>query len=124
MSVEEALCKAIENIGSEYRITELNRIWSKEIFNVPENEVKSTGYVVDTLEAAIWCCYNSKDYKEAVLKAVNLGGDTDTIAAVTGGLSGIIYEELPSEWVWKIRKIHLLQKACNSLGIITDKKFL
>ena len=47
--------------------------------------------MVDTLEAALWCLLNTSSYSEAILKAVNLGNDTDTIAAVTGGVAGIFY---------------------------------
>ena len=51
--------------------------------------------------STIWCLLNSSSYAESVLKAVNLGGDTDTTAAVTGGLAGIYYgiENIPPEWV-------------------------
>lgn len=58
--------------------------------DLPRTEIRSSGYVVDTLEAAIWCLLNSSNYKECILKAVNLGGDTDTIGAVAGGLAGLI----------------------------------
>jgi ADP-ribosylglycohydrolase len=44
--------------------------------------------VVATLTAAVWCLLTSKDYRETVLKAVNLGGDTDTTGIVAGGSSG------------------------------------
>ena len=56
-----------------------------------ENEIRSTGYVVDTLEAALWAFFSGESYREIALKAVNLGGDTDTIAAIAGGLAGIYY---------------------------------
>lgn len=56
-----------------------------------ENRILATSYVVDTLEAAIWCLLNTDSYKECVLKAVNLGDDADTVAAVAGGLAGIYY---------------------------------
>lgn len=74
--------------------------------NLKRNDIKSTGYVVDTLVAAVWCLMNSKDYADCVLKAVNLGGDTDTIAAVAGGLAGIVYgiSNIPQEWLDKIPK--------------------
>ena len=67
---------------------------------LPESEIKSTGYIVDTLEAAVWCFINTDSYKDCVLKAVNLGGDTDTIASVAGGLAGIYYgrDSIPQEW--------------------------
>ena len=50
-----------------------------------------SGYVVDTLEAALWCLLNTEDYSSCILRAVNLGEDTDTVAAVAGGLAGIYY---------------------------------
>ena len=66
-----------------------------------EEDIKSSGYVVDSLEASIWCLYNSNSYTEAVLRAVNLGEDTDTIGAITGSLAGLFIggEHLPKEWV-------------------------
>ena len=88
----------IENYA---RLTDL---W--EFKNTPEAEIRSSGYVVDTLEAAVWCLVNSGSYSEAVLKAVNLGSDTDTVAAVTGGLAGLYYgiEGIPEEWVASIQR--------------------
>ena len=69
------------------------------------DEVRSGGYVVDTLTASRWCLQTSRSYSEAVLKAVNLGGDTDTTAAVTGGLAGIIwgYGSIPTAWLDTLR---------------------
>lgn len=65
------------------------------------DDIKSSGYVVDTLEASIWCLINSNSYEEAVLMAVNLGGDTDTTGAVTGALAGIYYgyDAIPKKWI-------------------------
>ena len=68
-----------------------DRILSKRILGLTENEIRSTGYVVDTLEAALWAFFSGESYREIALKAVNLGGDTDTIAAIAGGLAGIYY---------------------------------
>lgn len=55
------------------------------------DDIKSGGYVVDTLEASLWSILNSNSFEEAVLTAVNLGSDTDTTGAVAGGLAGIVY---------------------------------
>lgn len=57
--------------------------------------------MIDTLEASLWCIFNTSSFKDAVLKAVNLGDDTDTVGAITGGLAGIIYgnDSIPSEWI-------------------------
>ncbi len=97
------------------------RLWNlTEFKELSENEIKSSGYVVDTLEAAIWCFLKTDSYKECVLKAVNLGDDTDTVAAVAGGLAGFYYgiEDIPKEWLSIIPKkewiIELVEKmlAC------------
>ncbi len=61
------------------------------VADTPEDYIESSGYVVDTLEAAVWCLQNTNNYKDCVLKAVNLGEDTDNVAAVAGGLAGLHY---------------------------------
>ena len=78
-----------------------SRILDKSIIELSKNEIKSTGYVVDTFEAVIWLFFNEESYKETVLAAVNLGGDTDTIAAIVGGMAGVYYgiNEIPENWI-------------------------
>ncbi|MBA2747494.1 MAG: ADP-ribosylglycohydrolase family protein [Tatlockia sp.] len=77
------------------------RVFSRELDTLPIEDINSEGYVIDTLEASLWCFLNASSYAEAVLMAVNLGEDTDTTAAVTGGLVGIYYgvENIPMEWM-------------------------
>ena len=77
-------------------------------------EIKSSGYVVDTLEAAIWCLMTTNDYKSCVLKAVNLGNDTDTVAAVSGGLAGALYgyDDIPKEWLDTLKRRDYIEKMC------------
>ena len=77
-------------------------LWDVEAFSkLDEDSIKSSGYVVDTLMAAIWCFLNTDNYRDCVLKAVNLGDDTDTVGAVAGGLAGIYYgiEAILEEWL-------------------------
>lgn len=64
------------------------------------SDIRSGGYVIETLEASICCFIQGTDYASSVLTAVNLGGDTDTVAALTGGLAGIFYEmeDIPAGW--------------------------
>jgi len=83
---------------------------------MPVDQISSSGYVVHTLEAGIWCLLTTKNYQEVVLKAVNLGDDTDTIAAVAGGLACMYYgyEEIPKEWLKVIVKRSFLEESCNS----------
>lgn len=89
----------------------------KQYINKKRSFVFSSGYVVDTLDASMWCLFNSNNYSESVLKAVNLGDDTDTTGAVTGGLAGIIYgyNDIPYEWLKVIAKRNEIEKLCNIL---------
>ena len=66
-----------------------------------EEEIKSSGYVVDTLEAVLWCAGNTSNYRDCVLKAVILGEDTDTVGAIAGSLAGLLYgmENIPEDWL-------------------------
>ena len=82
------------------------------ISSLPVEQIKSTGYVADTLEAAIWTLENTDNFKDAVMTAVNLGDDTDTVGAVTGALAGIIYgyDAIPAEWLKDLRRKDLIDK--------------
>lgn len=90
--------------------------------SLPEDEIRSGGYVVDTLEAALWCLLNTDNYRDCVLKAVNLGSDTDTVAAVVGGLAGIHYglSGIPSDWLDGIEGKKLLNDCCDSLVVFCN----
>lgn len=89
------------------------RLGQREFYDLPESEIESSGYVVDTLEAALWCFANTNNYKDCVLKAVNLGGDTDTVAAVAGGLAGLFYgiDNIPKEWIEMLRGKDIIDSA-------------
>jgi ADP-ribosyl-[dinitrogen reductase] hydrolase len=77
------------------------RLLIDQIELIPEDHIKSSGYVIHTLEASIWCILTTDNYKDAVLAAVNLGDDTDTTGVVTGGLAGILYghKSIPESWL-------------------------
>jgi ADP-ribosyl-[dinitrogen reductase] hydrolase len=85
----------------------VERVWSGAIEQLAESDIQSSGYVVHTLEAALWCWLTTDNYVDAVLKAVNLGDDTDTTAAVTGGLAGLTYgvTGLPTDWIDAIARL-------------------
>jgi len=84
-----------------------NKLLAGSIDLLPEGQIKSSGYVLHTLEASIWCLLTTDNYKDAVLKAVNLGEDTDTTSAVTGGLAGLLYgyEAIPENWLEQLARI-------------------
>ncbi len=100
-----------------------NRIEDKNFKGLEEEEIKSGGYVVDTLEASIWCLLNTNDYKSCVLKAVNLGSDTDTTGAVVGGLAGLRYgyESIPKEWLATIARREYIENMCDDLYLSLTK---
>lgn len=84
--------------------------------NLSENDIQSSGYVVHTLEAAIWCLLHTNSYESCVLKAVNLGDDTDTTGAVAGGLAGIYYgaDNIPHEWLTTVAKREYIEQLCTA----------
>jgi ADP-ribosylglycohydrolase len=91
------------------------RIFKDDFINLQQEEIKSSGYVVDTLEAALWCLLNTHSYESCVLKAVNLGEDTDTVAAVAGGLAGIHYgiSAIPEKWLSRIPRLEYIKQLCS-----------
>lgn len=98
-----------------------DRLFRKEIYSLPENEIASDGYVLHTLEASVWCLLTTENYKDAVLKAVNLGNDTDTTGAVTGGLAGLLYgfESIPQNWLQQLARyediVRLAERLANKI---------
>lgn len=103
------------------------RILKADIKKLTIEKIKSSGYVVDTLEASLWVLLNAKDYKEAIIGAINLGGDTDTIGAITGSMAGIVYgyDTFPEQWLEKLVKRDYLEELCEKfeeilIGTKTD----
>ena len=94
------------------------RLFARDFDKTPVSEIKSSGYVVDTLEAAVWCLLTTDSYKDCVLKAVNLGEDTDTVGAVAGGLAGILYgyECIPEEWRNTLIRRDYIEEMCERAG--------
>ena len=103
-SREEAVKAAAGDfVGIYERSAEMpafGRILDADFAALPGMAIHSGGYVMDTLEAAVWCLLTTEDFASCVLKAVNLGADTDTTGCVAGALAGVFHGEnsLPAEW--------------------------
>lgn len=113
--IQEGLKRGFTYYDSEPELYYYERLKDLEWFcQLGRSEIKSSGYVVDTLEAVIWCLATSDAFRESLLKAVNLGLDTDTIAALAGGLAGLYYgyEEIPGEWLSVLKKRKELEELC------------
>jgi ADP-ribosylglycohydrolase len=108
-------------LDDQSEVDVFNRLLKGNIYELPEGKIHSSGYVVHTLEASIWCLLTTDNYKDAVLKAVNLGEDTDTTGAVTGGLAGLLYgvETIPKEWIDKLARRDDIEDLSERMG----KKF-
>lgn len=106
------LCKTKDPV--EFR--HFDRLMDPSFASLPEKAINSSGYVVDTLEAAIWCLLNTKNYHDCVLKAVNLGDDTDTTASVAGGLAGIVYtrDGIDKKWIEGLARRDFIDKICDA----------
>ena len=96
-----------------------DRILKNNIGEYSENEIESSGYVLHSLEASLWCFLNWNTYEETVLKAVNLGGDTDTTAAITGGLAGMYYgmDSIPQQWIVALARKNDIDDLCERLSL-------
>jgi len=117
-----------------------SQTWSGQITDImagswrgkARSEIKSSGYVAHSLEAAIWCVARTSSFAEAVLLAANLGGDADTVAAITGQLAGALYghRSIPSNWLGQLtgqgmifgmaRQLVDRTSAARSLPLIPD----
>lgn len=100
-SKDEILAGTWLSTVSEHIPPKIVEISNGSYFNKPEADINGTGYVIDSLEAALWCFKTTNSYKEAVLTAANLGDDADTTAAIVGMLAGAYYgvEGIPEEWL-------------------------
>lgn len=110
-SVYKGLNKAKNKVNKYY-----DRLLNTDIGAAHQTTIKSGGYIVDSLEAAIWCLLTTENYQECVLKAVNLGNDTDTVGAIAGGLAGALYEfdSIPNKWLNTLKRKSYIEDMCKN----------
>ena len=99
-------------------IDQLSLLLHNDITTQPREAICSLHHVAETIKAAMYCFMKGNDYKETVLMAVNLGDDTDTTAAVAGGLAGLYYgfESIPEKWIQEIKRSGDIKDLCDRLA--------
>ncbi|CAD7699086.1 unnamed protein product [Ostreobium quekettii] len=115
---EEMLSTAVTPVSSK-----LQSISNGSYKNKPASDIKGTGYVVECLEAALWCFWSTSSFREAILEAANLGDDADTTAAVCGQIAGAYYGEsnIPSAWLKKLAMRDDIAKLADDLRTKTPE---
>lgn len=118
----------INVIKSYYKEYELElklfeNILNKDISKINKDELSGSGYVVSTLESSLYSFLTSKNYKDSIYKAILIGEDTDTIASITGGLSGLYYgyENIPDKWIKSIARRKEINALIDDFKIIYDE---
>lgn len=119
MSPKEAIKKAMQGFSEAKEYQRIPRIWKYE-----EKDILSGGYVVNSLEAALWALTTTNSYLDCVYKAINLGNDTDTIGAIAGGMAGIVYgiggkKGIPKKMIRRVAKKGEIRELCKE----ADSKF-
>lgn len=110
-ALAEARHTFMELFSDSPEITVFRDILQADLGSWDDSQVSSGGYVMETLTASLWCLLTTSSYSECVLKAVNLGDDTDTTGCVAGGLAGVYYglNALPEAWSAKLPRQEALK---------------
>ena len=125
LSIAEHVKLAGNKIKEHYKdsneLSHFSRIFNNDLNN--EDTISSKGYVISTFESVIYALETTDIFKDAVLKAVNLGRDTDTVGAICGGLAGIYYgyDSIPIHWIESIPKINQVLELCENYEAYCDE---
>ena len=101
----------------------IRRILKNDISKYDLDTISSKGYVLDTLEATLWVLFNTDSYNQAIIGAINLGNDTDTVGACVGGLAGIYYgfDKINELWIKDILKYDYIIGLCEKFDEVLKK---
>jgi ADP-ribosylglycohydrolase len=123
LSVDEHIANANEKIKNHYKDSKALESFENIFNNHCPEEHLGRAHAIYTLESVLYCLKNTDNYSDAVLKAVNLGHDTDTTAAICGGLAGIYYgyDSIPIDWIKQINKIDEVLSLCERYEAFCDE---
>jgi ADP-ribosylglycohydrolase len=122
---EDALEHALRHALHCYRrppwdkeLPHLGTVLSGDVADLHRFQVRSGGYVVETLEGALWSFMRAESFEHALLIAVNLGGDTDTIGCINGGLAGVHFgaEAIPEDWLMALPRLAEVAELCEQFA--------
>ncbi len=123
---KESVAEGLTNAFNYYKASDrfraeavhFGRLLHEDFAKLPETDIRSSGYVVNTLEAAVWSFLSTDSFESCVLKAVNLGDDTDTVAAIAGALAGILYglDAIPKEWLSTLVERQYIENLCDQFA--------
>jgi ADP-ribosylglycohydrolase len=108
-----------------FQSTKVQSIAAGEYRRKSTAAISGSGYVIHCLESSLWCAAQAASYLEGVLRAVNLGDDTDTTGAVTGGLLGLRFGKsaIPSEWVEQLARRNDILALCDRFQEVCQRKW-
>ena len=123
LAIDEHIKNSVDIIKEHYKDNEELVEFKRIIDDDFTGEIRSGGYVIDSIESVIYCLKTTDNYKDAVLKAVNLGGDTDTTGGICGGLAGIFYgfDAIPIDWIESIPKLDKVMSLCEKFEAYCDR---
>ena len=122
ITIEEHIDSACDKIKEYYKDSPELKHFEK-IFNKDFDKISGKGYVISTFEVVIYSLLNSENYADAILTAVNIGRDTDTTAAICGGLAGIYYgyDSIPIDWINAIDRLDEVLSLCERYEAFCDE---
>lgn len=121
-AIREGIQEALQWYGSHERFQTVLDYWGRiadpdNLAALPKAAIYSGGFVVETMETALWALMNTDSYRECVLTCVNMGYDADSTAAVAGGLAGLYYgyDSIPAEWINALAAKEIIEECIQSL---------
>ena len=106
-------------------LEQYQRILNSELLFLSVEEISSSGYVVSTLEAALWVILHTDSFAQAIIGSINLGNDADTVGAITGSMAGILYgySSIPQKWIDSLEGKDSLNSYLSSFVHTMDKNW-